>query len=308
MNLKLVVAYDGTDFRGLAPNEGVRTVVGELGRVIEPLIGEVPVIVMSGRTDAGVHAWGQVLSFAAPAVGPKGEPLDTDRMQRSINARLAPEIVARSIEVVDDEFSARFSATGRRYRYTIVTRDVPDPLLARTAWWVATPLDLEAMETACGFLVGEHDFTSFCRRPKPASRRPGDEPVSRRPGDEPASRRPGDEPADAASLVRRVFGARWRDLGDGVLRFEIEGSAFCHQMVRSIVGFLAAVGAGKRGADELPAVLEARDRSQAEQPAPSHGLVLWRVDYGEAGAGPSDPESAVEEPDPSTLDAGRRDP
>jgi len=254
-NLKLLVAYDGTDFRGLAPNEGVRTVVGELARVIEPLIGEPPELVMSGRTDAGVHAWGQVLSFRAPEVGPKGRPVDPDRLQRSINARLAPEIVVRSIDLTDDGFSARFSATGRRYRYLIVNRDVPDPFLARTAWWVPAPLDLEAMEAACPHLVGEHDFSSFCRRPR------------------------GDL-AEDPSLVRMVFDARWLDLGDGVLRFEIEGSAFCHQMVRSIVGFLVAVGTGRRRAEELPAVLAARDRGRAEPPAPSNGLTLWQVDYG----------------------------
>jgi tRNA pseudouridine38-40 synthase len=256
--LRLVVAYDGTDFRGLAPNEGVRTVVGELERVLEPLIGPVSEIVMSGRTDAGVHAWGQVLSLVVePGDGP---PADLARIQRSVNARLGPEVVLRSIDVVDDGFNARFSATGRRYRYQIVNRPVPDPFLARTAWWVPSPLDVAAMEAGSAHLVGEHDFSSFCRRPKP---RPGAD----------------GRPAAEASLVRRVSGARWREPGDGVLRFEIEGSAFCHQMVRSIVGLLVAVGSGKRRPDEIPAVLAARDRAAAEQPAPPHGLTLWQVDY-----------------------------
>ncbi|MGH1489380.1 MAG: tRNA pseudouridine(38-40) synthase TruA [Acidimicrobiales bacterium] len=253
-NVRLLIAYDGTDFRGLAPNDGVRTVVGELQRVIEPLIGEVPDIIMSGRTDAGVHAWGQVLSFRmADGV------VDTERIQRSANTRLGPEIVVREVSIVDDDFSARFSATGRRYRYHIVNRSVPDPFWARTGWWLSVPLDVPAMERACSHLVGEHDFSSFCRRPKPAPNPEGE--------------------VVEASLVRRVTGARWVDLGDDVLRFEIEGSAFCHQMVRSIVGFLAMVGTGKRDADELPAVLAARDRAAAEQLAPGHGLTLWQVDY-----------------------------
>ncbi|MCL4130696.1 UNVERIFIED_CONTAM: hypothetical protein GTU68_055239 [Idotea baltica] len=243
-NVRLLIAYDGTDFRGLAPNDGVRTVVGELQRVIEPLIGEVPDIIMSGRTDAGVHAWGQVLSFRmADGV------VDTERIQRSANTRLGPEIVVREASIVDDDFSARFSATGRRYRYHIVNRPVPDPFWARTGWWLSTPLDVPAMERACAHLVGEHDFSSFCRRPKPAPNLEGE--------------------VVEASLVRR----------DDVLRFEIEGSAFCHQMVRSIVGFLAMVGTGKRDADELPDVLAARDRSAAEQLAPGQGLTLWQVDY-----------------------------
>jgi len=269
-NVKLLVAYDGTDFRGLAPNDGVRTVVGELQRVLSPLIGEAPDIVMSGRTDAGVHAWGQVLSFTAP-----DEAIDLERLQRSVNARLGPEIVLRSAEIVDEAFSARFSATGRRYRYLVLSRPVPDPFLARTAWWVTAPLDLGAMNRAADHLVGEHDFSSFCRRPKPRADEAGATPV--------------------ASLVRRVFGARWLDLGpsvgEGVLRFDIEGSAFCHQMVRSIVGFLVAVGTGKRDADELPTVLAACDRAAAEQPAPSHGLTLWQVDYDGDRVGPGNPRT-----------------
>jgi tRNA pseudouridine38-40 synthase len=265
-NYRLLVAYDGSGFRGLAANDGVRTVVGELQRVLEPFVGSPPEIVMSGRTDAGVHAWGQVLSLESPV------ELDVDRVQKSINSRLGPEIVARDITVAGPDFSARFSAVGRRYRYHVVNRPVPDPFLAATAWWVPAPLDLAAMSAACPYLVGEHDFSSFCRRPKPG------------PGPDGSVVEP--------SLVRRVTGARWLDLAPtaadeaevddderGLLRFDIEGSAFCHQMVRSIVGFMVAVGTGKRSADELPAVLAARDRAAAEQPAPPNGLTLWRVDY-----------------------------
>ncbi len=271
------MAYDGTDFHGLAPNRGVRTVVGELVRVLEPLMGREPDIVMSGRTDAGVHAWGQVLSFTVDAEGwadlegRGGLP----RIQRSVNSRLGPEVVVRDVAEVPAEFSARFSATGRRYRYLVVNRDVPDPFLARTAWWVGPILAVEAMQAACPQLVGEHDFSSFCRRPRTsAGARDTVGSVS-----DPEAR---SEPADV-SMVRRVTGARWLDMGShlgaGVLRFDIEGSAFCHQMVRSIVGFLVAVGSGKRRAGELPEVLAARDRSRAENPAPPHGLTLWQVDY-----------------------------
>ena len=268
VNLRLLVAYDGTDFRGLAPNEGVRTVVGELQRVLEPLVGGVPEIVMSGRTDAGVHAWGQVLSVEVP-----DGSADPERIKRSINARLAPEIVARSVEVADADFSARFSATGRRYRYLIVNRDVPDPFLARTAWWVPRPLDRSAMAEAAAHFIGDHDFSSFCRRPKPRNDDDGN-PVE-------------------VSLVRRVREARLVDRGDDILCFEIEGSAFCHQMVRSIVGFLVAVGTGKRRPDDVPAVLTARNRGAAEQPAPPTGLTLWQVEYGpptgSAGPRPGSP-------------------
>lgn len=250
VRVRFLVAYAGSGFRGLAPNDGVRTVVGELQRCLTPLVGEAPELVMSGRTDAGVHAWGQVLSADLP------DGADLARIQRSLNARLAPEIVVRDIAPAEPGFSARFDATGRRYRYLIVNRPVPDPFLASTAWWVPEPLDVAAMTEAAQPLVGEHDFSSFCRRPKGA---PG---------------------AVEVSLVRRVTGVRWTVLDPGdVLRFEIEGSAFCHQMVRSIVGFLVAVGRGRRRPDETTAVLAAHDRAAAEQPAPPHGLTLWQVDY-----------------------------
>jgi tRNA pseudouridine38-40 synthase len=246
--VRFLIAYDGTGFRGLAPNVGVRTVVGELQGFLASIVGHEPTLIMSGRTDAGVHAWGQVLSADLP-----GE-VDLARLQRSINARFGPEIVAREIVVADDpEFSARYSATGRRYRYTVVNRDVPDPFLARTAWWVAPPLDLDAMNQGAAELIGEHDFSSFCRQPK---------------GD------------PDASLVRRVTSARWLRLDPpDVVRFDIAGSAFCHQMVRSLVGYLVAVGRGRRSVDDLVATLAARDRAAAVQPAPPHGLCLWQVDY-----------------------------
>ncbi len=255
MNVRLLVAYDGTGFRGLAPNPGVRTVVGELQAFLGRVIGHEPEIVMSGRTDAGVHAWGQVLSAELP------DHLDLDRIQRGINATLGPEIVVREIAEVDADFSARFSATGRRYRYQILNRRVPDPFLASTAWLVPEPLSIEAMNAGAGHLVGEHDFSSFCRRPRRTDER-------------------------EVSLVRCVRSANWslQDPGD-LLRFEIDGSAFCHQMVRSIVGLLAAVGTGKRRVDEVPDVLAARDRAAAEQPAPPHGLILWSVAYAERSSG-----------------------
>lgn len=247
MRVRFLVAYDGTEFRGLAPNPGVRTVVGELQAFLKPLVGGDVDLVMSGRTDAGVHAWGQVLSADLPG------DVDLDRIQRSVNSALGPEIVLRKIEQADSEFSARYSATGRRYRYTILNRAVPDPFLARTAWWVRHPLALDAMEEAAAHVLGEHDFSSFCRQPtgKPD-----------------------------ASLVRRVAGAGWHVLDPAdVLRFDIEGPAFCHQMVRSIVGFLVAVGRGRCHPDDLVTALAARDRAAAYQPAPPHGLCLWQVDY-----------------------------
>ena len=197
----------------------------------------------AGRTDAGVHAWGQVVVFSArPGV-------DVPALQRGVNKALGPTIVVRSARHAPEGFDARRSATGRCYRYSILNRAVPDPFLAETTWHVAHPLDLRAMRLACDPLYGEHDFASFCRR------------------------------TEGSSLVRRVRFADWSDLGDGLLRFDIEASSFCQQMVRSLVGTMIEIGLGKRRAGDMAEVLRARDRQMAGEVAPAHGLCLWEVTY-----------------------------
>ena len=249
MRVKLVVAYDGAGFAGVAPNPGVKTVGGTLTTTIERVLRHPVRLTVAGRTDAGVHAWGQVVSFEAQA-----ESLDLELLQRSVNKMCAPEIVVRQASTVDEQFDARYSARARRYRYTIVNRPVPDPFLRHTAWHVEHPLDLTTMRLACDPLFGEHDFTSFCRRPKVPD-------------------------GVEYSMVRRIIDARWNDLGDGILRFDIDGSAFCQQMVRSIVGTLVDVGVGKRKAGDMAAILRGKDRSLASPPAPPQGLCLWEVVY-----------------------------
>ncbi len=259
VRVRLTIAYDGTDFRGLAPNADVRTVVGELVRVLTPVLGAEPDIVMSGRTDAGVHARTQVLSFDAPR-DRLSDSAAFDGIARVINRRLGPEIVATSVEEAPAGFSARFDANGRRYRYRVNNSPTPSPFSARFSWWVPEPLNLAVMQLACDPFLGEHDFSSFCKRPKLSKE------------DVAAGQPP-------ASLTRRIDEARWSDQGHGQFEFEIAGSAFCHQMVRSIVGFHVAIGRGKRSPGEVRSVIEARDRQAAEQPAPPHGLTLWDVTY-----------------------------
>jgi tRNA pseudouridine38-40 synthase len=245
--VRLVVAYDGTGFRGFAPQPSqprVRTVGGMLGAAIEKVLRHSVELVCAGRTDAGVHARGQVVSFEA-------EPgLDPWRLQAALNSMLGPEIVVRSAELVDPGFDARHSATARTYVYTIVNRGVADPFLARFAWWVAEPLDLAVLRLAADVFVGKHDFAAFCRKGP-----------------------------EGSSTVRRVSSSRWHDDGDGVLRFEIRANAFCWQMVRAVVGTLVEVGNGKRRPGDLMAVLRSGDRSSAGQLAPPHGLCLWAVEY-----------------------------
>ncbi|MGQ0521510.1 MAG: tRNA pseudouridine(38-40) synthase TruA [Actinomycetota bacterium] len=253
VRVRMTVAYDGSGFRGFAANPGVRTVSGELAAALGKVLGHGVTLTCAGRTDAGVHAWGQVVHFDAAAL-PDGAAL-----RRSLNKMLAPAVVVRSVDEAPPGFDARRSATGRRYRYTVLNRPVPDPFLAATAWHVEEPLDLRAMNLACDPLIGEHDWSSFCRRP------------------------PGADPALApASLVRVVRRARWLDLGDGRLRFDVEASAFCHQMVRSLVGTLVAVGRARLRAGDMLGIIRSRDRTRAGEPAPPHGLCLHEVLYPEA--------------------------
>jgi len=247
----MTVAYDGSGYRGFAAQEGVRTVGGALSTVLGQALRHPVRLVCAGRTDAGVHAWGQVVSFDTPAEG-----FDPARLQRAVNAILAwvgrsqgrpgPAIVVRDVAPADPGFDAR------RYRYTVLNRSVPDPFLATTTWHVEEPLDLAALRLACDPVIGEHDFSSFCRRPR-------------------------DDPE--AALVRRVIEARWVDLGDGLLRFDVAASSFCQQMVRALTGTMVAMGMGKRRAGEMSGILRARSRAAAPQLAPARGLCLWQVDY-----------------------------
>jgi tRNA pseudouridine38-40 synthase len=246
----MTVAYDGTDLHGFAAQPGLRTVAGLLEEALERVLGHRVALTGAGRTDKGVHAWGQVVTFDAAATS----PLDPVALGRALNKLCGPAIVVRDVATAAPDFDARFSARGRLYRYTVVNREVPDPFRQRTAWWVPQPLDLAALRLASDPLIGEHDFTSFCRRPKTSGER-------------------------EVSLVRRVLDARWVDEGEGVLRFEIEASAFCHQMVRSLVGTLVAMGRGERRPGEMLAILQARDRRFTTNIAPPHGLCLWEVRY-----------------------------
>lgn len=247
VRVRLTVAYDGSGFHGFASTPGVRTVAGVLSEAIGTVVGRSVSLACAGRTDKGVHGRGQVVSFDAPADG-----LDLERLVRSVNSMCGPAVVVREAAIVPDAFDARHSAVARRYRYTVLNTPVPDPLLVGRAWWVADELDLAAMRLGCDPLIGEHDFTSFCKVPRGV---------------------------ETFTMVRRVIDARWVDLGEGLLRFDIEASSFCQQMVRSLVGLLVDVGRGAARAGDVAAILRARDRSLVRTVAPPDGLVLWEVRY-----------------------------
>jgi tRNA pseudouridine38-40 synthase len=242
---RIDLGYDGTGFRGFARQAGQRTVQGVLEERLARVLGREVATTGAGRTDAGVHARQQVVSFQW------GDDLDPLRLARSLNGMMGPEVVVASVVKAVDDFSARFSARWRRYRYLILNARLADPLNRHYCWHVVEPLDLSAMNDAAGRLVGEHDFASFCRVP------------------------------ESGSTTRRVLSAEWTleaEMAEMTV-FTIAANAFCHQMVRSIVGFMVDVGKGRRQPDEIKAVLAARDRSKASNMAPPHGLILWEVGY-----------------------------
>lgn len=248
MRVRATVAYDGGPFHGFAINQGVRTVGGDLTDALALCLRQPVVLTCAGRTDTGVHAWGQVVSFDAP------DDADLLAVRTAVNRMLAPAIVMRAVDAAPADFDARFSATGRTYRYTVLNRDVPDPFLAATAWHCPRPLNMAAMNTASAAIVGEHDFASFCRRQHTAD-------------------------GTEKSRIRHVRRAEWTAADHDLLCFEIEASSFCHQMVRSITGALVDIGAARRPPEAMAAILAAKDRSVVGNLAPPHGLCLWSVAY-----------------------------
>jgi tRNA pseudouridine38-40 synthase len=240
--VRLTLAYDGTGFRGWQRQRGLRTIQGVLEDALERLLGGVPKLATAGRTDAGVHARAQVVSFDTA--------VDPDRIAHALNGMLAPEVVVVDARVAPNGFDARFSATAREYRYRIDLGEVPDPFSARYVWHRPGEPAVAEMRRAASLLIGEHDFASFCRRP------PDDRHTVR--------------DLERLSIVRE----------DTRLEVAARADAFLHQMVRSLVGTLLAVGDGKLGGGSMPDILEARDRAAAGPLVPPHGLTLERVFYG----------------------------
>lgn len=239
---RITIAYDGSGFHGYAANRDVRTVQGELERALATVIGAPVETAVAGRTDAGVHARANVVSFETP------QTVDPERLQRSITSMLGPELVAVDASVAPDGFHARFSAGSRRYRYRIDTSKVPDPLQRHMAWHVPHLLDTESMNRAAAAFIGEHDFASLCRA------------------------------SDGGTTVRTVLAASWGPEPPG-LAYDVESLAFCHQMVRSMVALCVEVGRGRVDAESVPGIMETHDRNAARGAAPPHGLVLWEVGY-----------------------------
>ncbi len=240
-----IVSYNGTGFSGFAFQEGQATVAGELLRAVEVCVGERPRLSVAGRTDAGVHARAQVISF--PLYDTKR--FSSERFVKSMNSLLDERISVRTAWIADEGFHARFSARYRKYRYRFVIGSTRDPFVGPTSWLVGDVLDVAKMREGSCFLVGEHDFSSFCRK----------------------------DP-DGASLIRRVDEVVFEESA-GMLDFWITASSFCHQMVRSIVGLLYQVGTSKVAPSHVGEALNAKDRSWVKMLAPASGLMLWEVGY-----------------------------
>ena len=248
-NLKLTLAYDGTDFSGWQVQPSAATVQGTLASAIGRLTGENVLPQGSGRTDAGVHALAQVATFATASSVP------TENFLKALNDLLPASIRILEVAEVPGEFHARKSAKAKTYRYRIFRAAICSPFLARYVWHFPYPLAEDAMAEAAGQVAGEHDFTSFAAVDPERGKENGE-----------------------ASNVRTIFSSAIGREGDELV-YTVRGSGFLHHMVRNLVGTFILVGKGTLEPRDLTRILSARDRSAAAATAPASGLVLVNVEY-----------------------------
>jgi len=254
---KLTVAYDGTDFCGWQVQPGRATVQGTLADAIERVTGERVLPQGSGRTDAGVHARGQVASFALDAAIPAASFL------RAVNRRLPEAIRVLRAEAASPEFHARHSARAKTYEYIICRSEICPPWVSRFAWALNWPLDPQAMQAAAQMVVGRHDFTSFAASdPDLSTRRAAGEACE----------------AGREDNTRTIFESQWRAEGD-LLIYRVRGNGFLHHMVRNLVGTFVDAGRGRIAPDEMRRILDAGFRGAAGATAPARGLFLDSVEY-----------------------------
>ena len=250
--LSLTVSYNGGPFCGFARQPGKLTVQGELEQALSLVMRRPVEVVCSGRTDAGVHALGQVVSFNVSADELESRSLHS--LRRSMNALTHEDITVRKVEEREPGFSARFDAQWREYHYHICLDDTPPLFMRDFSWFVHADLDMSAMQQAARYLEGEHDFKSFCMAASAVGK-----PTCRN--------------------VHEISLSRETIMGEEVLTIKVVGNAFLHSMVRTIVGTLVMVGRGLRKPEWVREVLEARDRTAAGENAPAGGLVFWKVQY-----------------------------
>lgn len=250
MNFRLLIQYDGTDFHGWQVQENDRTIQGELERVIGMLVDSPVSVIGSGRTDAGVHAEGQVANVRIT-----GDKFTPEKLKNAINGNLWRDIRILKCERVADEFHARFSAKKKTYLYRVVHAPVMSPFWRRYAAHESKPLDIDRMTEASRFFLGEHDWTAFSAAN-----------------------------ADGENRVRNItdldINSRWDDRAQAaMIEFKITATGFLRYMVRSIAGTLIEVGHGSRDTDSIQTAIVTGDRTLAGKTAPAHGLTLLRVEY-----------------------------
>jgi tRNA pseudouridine38-40 synthase len=241
---KCVLAYEGTGFSGWQIQPNKRTVQSEIEAVLAKMHkGEIVKVSGSGRTDANVHARGQVIHFDSPLAIP------VEKWGLALNSLLPDDVAVLSAEKVSPDFHARFLAKGKEYRYKLHLSKVRDPFLRNFAYWYPYPLDVDSMVEASRYLLGTHDFSSFCSAK-----------------------------TEVEDKVRTIHSIDL-SLEDDILIFRFTGNGFLYNMVRILVGTLLEVGSGERQPSEIQEVLEKKDRRRAGKTAPGHGLYLWRVFY-----------------------------
>lgn len=242
-NIKVVVGYDGTDYFGFQYQPEAPTIQGELERVLSRIVKDEVTVYGSGRTDARVHATGQVISFRTAGTIP------IEKLCVAMNSLLPGSIAAMEAEEMDESFHARYSAISRLYVYDILNRDVPDALESRFCWHVRYPLNVEVMNESAKALIGMHDFSSFACADR-----------------------------DDGSPMRDLKEIEVARRGEHVI-VTMRANAFLRSMARIIVGTLVEVGMGIRPGFDVERILEAADRRLAGKTAPAHGLCLTEVEY-----------------------------
>jgi tRNA pseudouridine38-40 synthase len=240
-NIKLVVEYDGTDFVGWQSQLNGRSVQDEISKVLQQVLQQSITLIGAGRTDAGVHARGQVANFR------NATALETSTILNALNGLLPEDICVHSADEVSEDFHARYDARERLYRYYIASR--PSAISRRFQWFVKFPLDVSVMNNIAAQILGDHDFTSFCKIG-----------------------------ADADHHRCTVSISEWRQMKDFII-YEINANRFLHGMVRTLVGTMVDIGRGFTPAPAFAEILNARDRTKAGMTAPPLGLFLEEVTY-----------------------------